>query len=180
MNCFQISQNDSIKFSGNYFELTLQHKIAARSGLGVSCCNVIIFVWTVSGRSWLFASSNPSNTKQNADIPSSTLEAFPSSTLEAFPSSTLEAAGGNPLAEWNWDCAPVHLAALLREQIRDSFPFCHLCYIKRETTSINQPLDVGYFRSIKAELEKTRCHGMARMVLAGSDLDPNYKLICHT
>eukprot|EP00971_Amphidinium_carterae_P142644 2825770-Amphidinium_carterae.2 len=70
-----------------------------------------------------------------------------------------------------WDCALVHVAAPVREQIRETLPFCHLCH-----TSRAPPPSINHWMSRTSAASRQSFRklgvmsiGMAKMVMAGCD-----------
>ena len=64
-----------------------------------------------------------------------------------------------------WDCAPQHTSEETRRELSAHHPRCHPCYVPRHTTSICQPLDRSYMRSVKAWLREAYAGMQAKHIL---------------
>ena len=52
------------------------------------------------------------------------------------------------------DCAPQHIAAEFRSIMRDTRPHIKLCYVQRNFTGYNKPLDRAYMRAFKNSIRQ--------------------------
>ncbi len=68
-----------------------------------------------------------------------------------------------------WDCAPCHCSEATRARVKKDVPRCTLCFVPRGGTSVCQPCDRAYFKSVKAEVRKEWTSAVADEILASSN-----------
>eukprot|EP00971_Amphidinium_carterae_P212914 4225718-Amphidinium_carterae.1 len=64
------------------------------------------------------------------------------------------------------DCAPQHLAAELKQAKDEELPDMTFCFIPHGCTSMAQPLDIAYFRPMKAHIKRSWTRAAVGQILA--------------